>query len=576
MSTFRAYTAQCTCGHSFRVQMAVAVNPVRMPHLREDILEGRLHRFTCPECGRTFTAEKRFVYADLKQGLVVHVHPPGHAPQWRQASQALNADLDSLDPHGVVKPKMRRRVAFGIGELREKLVAEDAGLDDRRIELAKVLALHEHPILLRRPRMRLFLDKAHDDRLQFFAGYEHAPQAFGVAVPRFAFDRLSGPVAQKWVADAHKTDLFRDENDLWVSVRRWAPSNTALATLHQLGEAVRAGQKIDLSSPAFKQMVQGLPRGSQLPTAAKIDLRDIEKYAMKDGHPEVQDALFEVRFGVELDDEWGKGQDTSGIDTLWDLLKDLPDTNVEGNSHIHEIFLKPGDGGGVFNPGSDDVTVTSDPAGEAFRTVMRHEIGHAVQEKLDKERKNLVIGYLGTKFGWKTYPGTSAGAAAWVADMAGWGNAGKDDRRRIADALVSSLGPGSSWSPPPPVSLPQGSAWWGDNFGPRLAVAGSRANWYQTNQIWYRQGGKAFFLNYWYRVFMAVDVAWLDFVNQKMPWNYAAMSPAEFFAEIYALYYDPVDPRRTAIPADIAAWLSANVGAPRTGAPAAPPPTPPA
>ena len=143
LSTFRTYAVQCAGQHSFRADLAVAVNPVRMPKLRQAIIDGSLHRVTCPYCGRTFTVEKPFVYTDLKRGLVVQVRPPGHAYRWREASAELDAGLDALDAHGVLKPRLRRRVAFGIGELREKLVAEDARMDDRHIELAKVLALHE-------------------------------------------------------------------------------------------------------------------------------------------------------------------------------------------------------------------------------------------------------------------------------------------------------------------------------------------------------------------------------------------------------------------------------------------------
>ena len=45
------------------------------------------------------------------------------------------------------------------------------------------------------------------------------------------------------------------------------------------------------------------------------------------------------------------------------------------------------------------------------------------------------------------------------------------------------------------------------------------------------------------------------------------MSHYEFFAELYALFYDTDDPQRQAIPADVAAGLDANIGGPEAGAP---------
>ena len=58
---------------------------------------------------------------------------------------------------------------------------------------------------------------------------------------------------------------------------------------------------------------------------------------------------------------------------------------------------------------------------------------------------------------------------------------------------------------------------------------------------------------------MVVDTAALNLVA-KMPDNHAAMSHYEFFAEMYALYYDYDDPKRKAIPATVAKWLDENIG----------------
>jgi hypothetical protein len=574
MSTFRQYSVQCVCRHVFRAELAVAVNPVRMPELRKAILNGSLHRLTCPQCGRMFTVEKRFLYLDLERGSVIHVHPPNESYRWRQASAELDTDLAEIETHGVADKPSNKRVVFGIGELRDKLVAQDAKLDDRHIELAKVLALHEHPILLHRPRLRLFLNQARSDRIEFFAGYDHAQQAFTVSVPRFSFDRLaSGNTAQTWVKNSQQANLFDQPSDHWVSVRRWAPSNAVTDTLHTDAETVRAGQDIDLDSQDFKVMLANLPHGSQLTNSAKVDLRDIEKYAKSENRPDIEQALFKVRFGFDLDDEWGLNRETGDIDTLWDLLKDLPDTNVEGNAYIHEVILKPGDGGGLYNPSSDDIEVTADPtSGDSFQNEMRHEVGHAVQQKLDTEKNSLVTNFLRDQFGWQAFPGTADGARQWVDLMDGWDNIAEADKPALCDTLVQGLGPGSSWSPPPAPNPPASSPWWRPDFGPRLALSGSLANWYSSNNKWYPKNGRAYFLNYWYDQFMVVNLAVLDFINNKMPWDYAAMSPSEFFAELYALYYRLDAADRPNIDQAIRAWFDTNVGAPRANAPAPPPP----
>ena len=45
-----------------------------------------------------------------------------------------------------------------------------------------------------------------------------------------------------------------------------------------------------------------------------------------------------------------------------------------------------------------------------------------------------------------------------------------------------------------------------------------------------------------------------------MPDNYAAMSDYEFFAEMYAVYYDYDEPKRTVTPSKVAKWLDENIG----------------
>ena len=61
-----------------------------------------------------------------------------------------------------------------------------------------------------------------------------------------------------------------------------------------------------------------------------------------------------------------------------------------------------------------------------------------------------------------------------------------------------------------------------------MALLGSHANWCEANGFWYRGGGRAYFLNYRHSKFMVINKSVLEFIDTKMPWNYAAMSPREF------------------------------------------------
>lgn len=321
--------------------------------------------------------------------------------------------------------------------------------------------------------------------------------------------------------------------------------------------AVREGKPIAITGADFDKMLTRLPRGNQLAGWAKQDLRTLFEYAKKEKNEKIQDRLLEIRFEVELEDEWALNDRPDDIDTIWKLLAAMPSTNVEGNSSLREIKLIEG-GGGVYFNGVIEIGEKELGRRESFEDVLRHEVGHAVHEELDA----IVTPWLEERFGWRTHANSVAEINQWVAAMGGWGDVRGRAREEIVQALQMAAGPGERWAPGRPPRIPAGHPWWHPDFGPRLAYEKSGANWFENFRTWHRHDGKAFFVNFWYATFMIVDAATLDGFIARMPDNYAAMSHWEFFAEIYALYYDQDDPQRHVITDDAAVvrWLDQHIG----------------
>jgi hypothetical protein len=427
------------------------------------------------------------------------------------------------------------------------------------VELLKVLVVYEHPFLLKRARLQLFLAGTEKNRMRFVAYHHNRSEGWEAFVPHGIVEDLKSRAKdlRKWVRSAHKKQDLFDLPDSWVNFRRWTLRYDPLDALRTFALAVRAGKQIDLKDSGFKRMVKRLPRGNQLPAGAKQDLRTLFEYAKRRNSGPVQDQLLEVRFGVELEDEWGLNERPNDIDTIWQLLASVPVTNVEGNTQLREIDLTNG-GGGVY--GDAVIEIGEDELGnrERFEDTLRHEVGHAVHEELD----SVVTPWLEKRFGWRMFPATPPGIDDWVRAMGGWGGVSGRERNEIVQALRAFAGPGSVWGPGKPPRLPQGHPWWNPDFGPRLACEKSRENWFETFAGWYRAGGNAFFVNYWYACFMAVSAETLDDYVARMPDNYAAMSQYEFFAELYALYYDYDDPQRGVVAGDpeVSGWLDRNIG----------------
>ena len=305
MGVFHPTRVTCTCGHAFVVNLARSVNAVRMPALRNLILSGAFHRVSCPSCGRRVAVESPLYYTDLRRGAVFHVRPRNERYQYEQDSARLQRVAASLPGELGENGHRQLRVIYGLDELREKLVAQDAGLDDRMVELVKVMLLQEHPFLMNKPRLLVHLQKVSRQSFDFIVYHHHESQGHYVSLPRPAVqEALASPAtAREWMKRAGlRANLF-ELPDHWVNFRRWTTRYSSLDALRRFASDRETGLKVDLGSREFRRMVERLPRGSQLPGWAKRDLGALFEYARDHRLGPAQEALFEVRFGIELEDE---------------------------------------------------------------------------------------------------------------------------------------------------------------------------------------------------------------------------------------------------------------------------------
>jgi len=560
MSLMHPYQVTDRNGVRHSATLADCLNIQRTPAARQSILDRTFHRVSAE--GAEMQVEKAFFYLDLPRGQAFLVQPPRERFKHVDASARLERMLGVL-PDSMRSQVQYLRVAYGLDELREKIVAADAGLDDRAIELMKAAVVHDHPVLLTRARLRLSLDRVDAQGAQFLAQYDHSPKAFNVtyATPElFCGDERA---LKNWSGTMDRNDLYKlpERGDHWVNYRRFLPSQDALSQLHVAVSDLAKGKPPAPASKAFQSLLARLPRGSGLSSQGKQDLRALFLWAKKKNLQKLQDQLFELRFGVTLEDSWYRNDDKNDIDTLWRLLKNLPDSHVEGNARLSEISLDLGGGGGSFSASTNEIEIGSTELAfkERFEDTLRHEVGHAVHEA----HPDLVNGWLWERFGWAIFEPTQAGIDDWVAQMgagSGWPALTATQKTQMRSLIRQACGAGSVWGPTVTPNAPSGSPWRVAGFGPRLAFEQSGDSWYEKNSQWYRAGGKAFAFNFWYGTLMCVSEATLGFINTRMPDAYAAMSPGEFFAEIYALFYDPGNPKRKNLPADVMKWLDRELG----------------
>ena len=541
-------------------QLVDCVNVNRTPQVREQILLGTFHRVRDPDNPEKWiTVEKPFGYMDVNRRQFYLVRPRNERHNFRSANRQLMRMVSVLP--AAYREGARFRLVFGLAELREKLFAHDADLYDRHLELIKAIAIYQHPFLFQRPRLRLLLAGRTNDELILHGAYDHSPHRYELRVPYDMIGRVLAKEKElkKSFAKAHKHNVIDPKDKLkWVNISRWVPGLSGLEQLHATVLALGKGAAPGPTGAGFRGMLKTLPHGSQLPPWAKRDLDVLFNWAVNVADSTLQANLFEIRFGRDLEDDWALNDDPKDIDTLYKILRALPESHVEGNVALREITLDAG-GDGAYDPNTRDISIGEEALAsqEGFEDMFRHEIGHAVHEANEKR----VNAWLRDRFGWQMFDVWHDGEIdKWVDLLGGYGAVSAIQKAQIREFIRKAVGEGSSWDPPATAVAPGGHPWNRPDFKPRLALQSTGSNWYRNNQAWLSHNHRRFAANFWYATLMVVADETLSYVNASMPDDYAAMSPLEFFAELYALYFDLDEPKRKHIPKDIIEWMSTSIG----------------
>jgi hypothetical protein len=131
MSILRPLTFHCSaCLHPISTGVYDSINAARRPDLREAILADTLHALDCGGCGKPMRVPPSLVYLDIPGELVVVAFPAEDRAEWAAAVADGQRTLDAAFGHGP-----------GAEILAQKIVIQDAGLDDVDVEITKMAIL---------------------------------------------------------------------------------------------------------------------------------------------------------------------------------------------------------------------------------------------------------------------------------------------------------------------------------------------------------------------------------------------------------------------------------------------------
>ncbi len=198
MSQVEQVALRCpACGHEAERPVVVSLNAARNPEQVARVVDGSFQRFRCAGCSEASRVDRRMLYVDWEAGLWIDVHAASGERAWtereaetRRCWRATLIDLASPDARALAAG-LRPRAVFGFAALREKVVAQQAGLSDVWLEVLKLdlvrrsgtlspvrprLERVDETLHLRGPGGVLQVDRSHYDRIV------HDPLAWSTAL----------------------------------------------------------------------------------------------------------------------------------------------------------------------------------------------------------------------------------------------------------------------------------------------------------------------------------------------------------------------------------------------------------
>src|SRR6516164_10213567 len=148
MSVFQPRALRCPhCGHTNTETVALSLHGPRVSEVVAAIRSGTFQSFVCASCGGGYRADGPLIYVDFEQKHWIGVFPRDRERSWalleQQPLDSFRRALIDYAPPFVrgMSDGFHIRTVFGLDALAEKLTLLEAGVDDRVVEMVKLVAV---------------------------------------------------------------------------------------------------------------------------------------------------------------------------------------------------------------------------------------------------------------------------------------------------------------------------------------------------------------------------------------------------------------------------------------------------
>ena len=126
------------CSTKYEVSIWQSINTTLDPEMKQAVRNRSAFQYTCPECGNQTYLSYGFLYHQMEDRILIYL-----ASNEADAEDMYKmlTDTDTFGPESFVNQDYLIRILMSDNQFREKLFIFDAGLDDRIIEIYKMLIL---------------------------------------------------------------------------------------------------------------------------------------------------------------------------------------------------------------------------------------------------------------------------------------------------------------------------------------------------------------------------------------------------------------------------------------------------
>ena len=197
MSVIRNETVSCPkCQAVLDIDVLESINADRRPDLRQAIVEGKLQVETCSACAAQFRVAPSLNYIDAGRGQWISAQPLEQLGAWPEVERTALRSFqvaygpEAPPPARAIGADLQARVSFGWSGLREKIIAREAGLDDRVLEFLKLAIVQAGSKLS--PGRELRLEAVEGDSLvMIWTDSRTEAQLEILAVPRSLYNDIA-------------------------------------------------------------------------------------------------------------------------------------------------------------------------------------------------------------------------------------------------------------------------------------------------------------------------------------------------------------------------------------------------